>query len=135
MSRSLADERPGDPTDLNVTLAPLAVATGLILLIVAFVTVNRMPGWAADYGASLVYFAIFLYVAIAGRLTWWGADILISHGQEALTHGTVSTNLPTVRPVSPSACAFAAASNGKTPATAGRSAPDSASSASAIIPA
>ncbi len=137
MSRSLADEHPGESTDLNSTFAPLAVATGPILLIAAFATVNRMPGWAADYGASLVYFAIFLYVAIAGRLTWWGADILISHGQEKLTvvHGTVSTNLPTVRPVSPSACAFAASSSGKTPATVGRSAPDSASSASAIIPA
>ncbi|WP_433684253.1 hypothetical protein [Nocardia sp. CA-119907] len=77
MSRSLADERPGHSTDLNVTLAPLAVAAGLILLIAAFATVNLMPGWADDYGASLVYFAIFLYVAIAGRLTRWGADILI----------------------------------------------------------
>lgn len=77
MSRSLADERPGHSTDLNVTLAPLAVATGLILLIAAFATVNLMPGWADDYGASLVYFAIFLYVAIAGRSTWWGAEILI----------------------------------------------------------
>ncbi|MEV4234206.1 MULTISPECIES: hypothetical protein [unclassified Nocardia] len=82
MRRSLADEHPGDSTDLNITLAPLAVATGLILLIPAFATVNRMPGWAADYGASLVYFAIFLYVAIAGRLTWWGAEILIDHGKK-----------------------------------------------------
>lgn len=80
MTRSLADERPGDSPELNVTLAPLAVATGLILLIVAFATINLMPGWAADYGASLVYLAVFLYVAIAGRLTWWGVDLLISHG-------------------------------------------------------
>jgi Ca2+/Na+ antiporter len=85
MSRFLADERPGDSTDLNITLAPLAplaVATGLILLIAAFATVPRMPGWAADYGASLVYFATFLYVAITGRLTWWGAYILINHGRK-----------------------------------------------------
>ncbi|MFI6361659.1 hypothetical protein ACIBG0_02820 [Nocardia sp. NPDC050630] len=82
MSRFLADERPGDSTDLNITLAPLAVATGLILLVGAFATVYRMPGWAADYGASLVYFAIFLHVAITGRLTWWGAYILISHDRK-----------------------------------------------------
>ncbi|MEV5832239.1 hypothetical protein [Nocardia sp. NPDC052112] len=82
MSRSLADKHPGDSIDLNVTLAPLAVAMGLALLIAAFATVNRMPGWAADYGASLVYFAIFLYVAIAGRLTWWGVDILIGRGKK-----------------------------------------------------
>ncbi|MGY4099131.1 hypothetical protein ACW2Q0_06165 [Nocardia sp. R16R-3T] len=82
MSRSLADERPGDSIELNLTLAPLAVATGLILLIAAFATVTLMPGWAADYGASLVYLAIFLYVTIAGRLTWWGVDILISNGKK-----------------------------------------------------
>ncbi len=82
MSRSLADERPGDSTELNVTLAPLAVATGLILLIAAFATVNLISGWAADYGAILVYLAIFLYVAIAGRLTWWGVDVLISKGKK-----------------------------------------------------
>ncbi|WP_433710022.1 hypothetical protein ACQP2U_26910 [Nocardia sp. CA-084685] len=82
MSRFLADECPGDSTALNITLAPLAVVTGLILLVAAFATVHRMPGWAADYGASLVYFAIFLYVAITGRLTWWGAYILINHGRK-----------------------------------------------------
>ncbi|WP_433192704.1 hypothetical protein ACQP1G_28885 [Nocardia sp. CA-107356] len=82
MSRSLADEQSGHSTDLKVTLAPLAVAMGLILFIAALATVNRMPGWADDYGASLVYFAIFLYIAIAGRLTWWGADILISSAKK-----------------------------------------------------
>ncbi|MFX0580740.1 hypothetical protein [Nocardia nepalensis] len=82
MSRSLADEHPGHSSDLNITLAPLAVATGLVLLIAAVATMNRMPGWADDYGASLVYFAIFLYFAITGRLTWWGADILIGHARK-----------------------------------------------------
>ena len=81
MSRSLADERSGHSADLSITLAPLAVATGLILFIVAFATMNRMPGWADDYGATLVYLAIFLYLAIAGRLTWWGVDILICHAR------------------------------------------------------
>lgn len=79
MSRSLADKRSGHSADLDVTLAPLAVAAGLILLIAAVATMSRMPGWADDYGAPLVYLAIFLYLAIAGRLTWWGVDILIGH--------------------------------------------------------
>ncbi|MFI9400812.1 hypothetical protein [Nocardia sp. NPDC052316] len=55
-------------------LAPLSVAAGLLMLIAAFATLHRMPGWADDYGAVLVYLAFFLYMSIAGRLTWWGID-------------------------------------------------------------
>ncbi|WKY55126.1 hypothetical protein [Nocardia seriolae] len=46
------------------------------MLIVAFANLGRMPGWADDYGAILVYLAFFLYMSIAGRLTWWGIDAL-----------------------------------------------------------
>ncbi|MFI6169859.1 hypothetical protein ACIBCN_23975 [Nocardia sp. NPDC051052] len=59
----------------NAALAPVALLAGLFMLIAAFAHLDRIPGWADDYGAILVYLAFFLYMSIAGRLTWWGADI------------------------------------------------------------
>ncbi|MFI7002490.1 hypothetical protein [Nocardia sp. NPDC050175] len=58
----------------NAAWAPMALLAGLFLLIAAFAHLNRMPGWADDHGAILVYLAFFLYMSIAGRLTWWGID-------------------------------------------------------------
>ncbi|MFI6170772.1 hypothetical protein ACIBCN_28585 [Nocardia sp. NPDC051052] len=55
-------------------LAVPGFLVGLIMLIAAFATLDRMPDWADDYGAILVYLAFFLYMSIAGRLTWWGLD-------------------------------------------------------------
>ncbi|NNH72971.1 hypothetical protein HLB23_24445 [Nocardia uniformis] len=69
-SRAAAGPQPLNPT----AVAGGALALGLLLLIVAFANLNRMPGWADDYGAILVYLAFFLYMSIAGRLTWWGID-------------------------------------------------------------
>ncbi|CAM4311560.1 hypothetical protein NONI108955_20265 [Nocardia ninae] len=60
----------------SAVLAAPAVVAGLVLLIAAFATLNRIPGWADDYGAILVYLAFFLYMSLAGRLTWWGIDAL-----------------------------------------------------------
>ncbi|MGW4847366.1 hypothetical protein [Nocardia brasiliensis] len=53
-----------------------ALILGVILLAVAFATLDHIPGWADDYGAVLVYLAFFLYMSIAGRLTWWGVDTI-----------------------------------------------------------
>ncbi|KAA8888826.1 hypothetical protein F3087_07390 [Nocardia colli] len=64
------------PEPNKVALAPIALLAGLFLLIAAFAHLDRMPGWADDYGAILVYLAFFLYMSIAGRLTWWGIDTL-----------------------------------------------------------
>ncbi|MFI1918173.1 hypothetical protein [Nocardia sp. NPDC020380] len=62
---------------VNPTVVAIGgLALGSVLLIVAFANLNRMPGWADDYGAILVYLAFFLYMSIAGRLTWWGIDTL-----------------------------------------------------------
>ncbi|MFJ4653888.1 hypothetical protein ACIP5Y_21705 [Nocardia sp. NPDC088792] len=74
-----AAAHPGDPAPepLNPTAVALGgLVLGLLLLIVAFANLNRMPGWADDYGAILVYLAFFLYMSVAGRLTWWGIDTL-----------------------------------------------------------
>ncbi|MFE3187761.1 hypothetical protein ACFXHA_02055 [Nocardia sp. NPDC059240] len=49
---------------------------GVLLLVMAFANLNRMPGWADDYGAILVYLAFFGYMSAAGRLTWWAIDTL-----------------------------------------------------------
>lgn len=53
-----------------------ALMLGVILLAVAFATLDHIPGWADDYGTVLVYLAFFLYMSIAGRLTWWGVDTI-----------------------------------------------------------
>ncbi|MFI6041447.1 hypothetical protein ACIA8C_07415 [Nocardia sp. NPDC051321] len=60
----------------NAALAPVALLAGLFMLIAAFAHLDRIPSWADDYGAILVYLAFFLYMSISGRLTWWGADIV-----------------------------------------------------------
>ncbi|WP_194815804.1 hypothetical protein [Nocardia sp. XZ_19_385] len=78
-ARSTTAARHGTPT--TDPFNPVAVATGglalgLVLLIVAFAFMDRMPGWADDYGTILVYLAFFLYMSIAGRLTWWSIDTL-----------------------------------------------------------
>ncbi|GAB4585507.1 hypothetical protein [Nocardia sp. IFM 10818] len=65
------------PQPLNPTVVAVGgLVLGLVLLIVAFANLNRMPGWADDYGAILVYLALFLYMSLAGRLTWWAVDTL-----------------------------------------------------------
>ncbi|GAB2553470.1 hypothetical protein [Nocardia heshunensis] len=67
-----ATPQPVNPTAVAVG----GLMLGVLLLIVAFANLNRMPDWADDYGAVLVYLAFFLYMSIAGRLTWWGIDAL-----------------------------------------------------------
>lgn len=59
-----------------------ALAFGVVLLLVAFAHLNRMPGWADNYGAILVYLVFFLYMSIAGRLTWWGIDTIYTRLKE-----------------------------------------------------
>ncbi|MDT9664773.1 hypothetical protein RTZ71_29075 [Rhodococcus qingshengii] len=58
--------------------AVIATVFGLALLIAAFAVIGRLGGWAADYGTILVYLAFFLWMSIAGRVFWWGADTLIA---------------------------------------------------------
>ncbi|KZM74948.1 hypothetical protein [Nocardia terpenica] len=70
--RAASGTEPVNPTVVAVG----ALALGLVLLMVAFANLDRVPGWADDYGAILVYLAFFLYMCIAGRLTWWGIDTL-----------------------------------------------------------
>ncbi|AFU02904.1 hypothetical protein [Nocardia brasiliensis] len=59
--------------------APVALIVGLGMLVAAFDTLDRIPGWGEDYGAVLVYLAFFLWMSIAGRLTWWALDALADH--------------------------------------------------------
>lgn len=64
-----------DPNPLPAAIAALVI--GLGMLIVAFANLNRLAGWADDYGTVLVYLAFFLVMSIAGRLFWWGTDTVI----------------------------------------------------------
>ncbi|MBF6547028.1 hypothetical protein [Nocardia brasiliensis] len=56
--------------------APVALVVGLGMLVAAFATLDRVPGWGEDYGAVLIYLALFLWMSVAGRLTWWAIDTL-----------------------------------------------------------
>lgn len=67
---------PAAATGQPTVVAVGGLVLGLVLLIVAFANLDRMPGWAQDYGTVGVYLAFFLYMSIAGRLTWWGIDTL-----------------------------------------------------------
>ncbi|MFF2555016.1 hypothetical protein ACFVUS_28710 [Nocardia sp. NPDC058058] len=69
-----AGSAPEPPSQAVVALGGLAL--GLTLLIVAFAKMDRIPGWADNYGAVVVYLVFFLYMSVAGRLTWWGIDTL-----------------------------------------------------------
>lgn len=62
----------------QMSKAVIATVFGLALLIAAFAVIGRLGGWANDYGTILVYLAFFLWMSIAGRVFWWGADTLIA---------------------------------------------------------
>ena len=49
----------------------LALATAVIMIAVAAACVPWLPGWAMDYGAILVYWALALHLAIAIGLAGW----------------------------------------------------------------
>lgn len=74
------------PEPDNVALAPVALLAGLFMLIAAFAHLDRIPGWADDYGTLLIYLAFFLYMSITGRLTWWGVDTIYAQLKARRSH-------------------------------------------------
>ncbi|MDJ0409229.1 hypothetical protein ACJEDT_11155 [Rhodococcoides fascians] len=62
----------------QMSTAVIATLFGLGLLIVAFAVIGHLAGWAADHGTILVYLAFFLWMSIAGRVFWWGADRVVA---------------------------------------------------------
>ncbi|MCD2105542.1 hypothetical protein O4214_07680 [Rhodococcus erythropolis] len=84
-----ADTDDWDPdSELSETSkAMIATVFGLALLIAAFAVIGRLGGWAADYGTILVYLAFFLWMSIAGRVFWWGADKLIAEARKKSNTG------------------------------------------------
>ncbi|MFF3223686.1 hypothetical protein ACFYV7_12915 [Nocardia suismassiliense] len=81
------DRTGANNTGDSSVFAVLALAIGVGMLIAAFVTLDRVPGWADDYGAILVYLAFFLYMSIAGRLTWWAIDTLLAKAKNVRGSG------------------------------------------------
>ncbi|MFD4785462.1 hypothetical protein ACFWNH_31070 [Rhodococcus qingshengii] len=73
-------DRDSEPS--RMSKAVIATVFGLVLLIAAFAVIGRLGGWAADYGTILVYLAFFLWMSIAGRVFWWGADTLYAQGRK-----------------------------------------------------
>lgn len=49
----------------------LAFTAAVIMLALAAACVQWLPGWATDYGAILVYWALALHLAIAIGLVGW----------------------------------------------------------------
>ncbi|ANQ73261.1 MULTISPECIES: hypothetical protein [Rhodococcus] len=84
-----ADVDDWDPDSELSETSKSAIATvfGLALLIAAFAVIGRLGGWAADYGTILVYLAFFLWMSIAGRVFWWGADKLIAAARKKSNTG------------------------------------------------
>lgn len=85
-------------------LAPIALTTGLLMLIAALAAVGRIPGWATDYGTILIAISIIVYLSIAGRLLGWGIAQLLDRMSESRAetshHHTVSRSS---RPIGSSA--------------------------------
>ena len=71
----------------QTSTAVIATLFGLGLLIVAFAVIGRLAGWAAENGTILVYLAFFLWMSIAGRVFWWGADKLIAEARKKSNTG------------------------------------------------
>ncbi|WP_194838003.1 hypothetical protein [Nocardia sp. XZ_19_369] len=61
----------------------VALVVGLAVLIAAFAVLNRIPGWADQYGVIWVYLGYFVVMSIAGRLFWQGADKLVERIRSA----------------------------------------------------
>jgi NhaP-type Na+/H+ or K+/H+ antiporter len=58
--------------------AALALAAGLVLLVLVFANLDHLGEWADRYGTIWVYLGYFLVLSIAGRLFWSGADTLVA---------------------------------------------------------
>ncbi|MGJ6127076.1 hypothetical protein QN239_31290 [Mycolicibacterium sp. Y3] len=51
-----------------------ALLAGLVMLVAGFAAITALPGWVTHWGTVPVYLTYFLYMSIAGRLFWKGAD-------------------------------------------------------------
>ncbi len=51
-----------------------ALLTGLVMLVIGFAVITTLPDWVTRWGNITVYLPYFLYMSIAGRLFWKGAD-------------------------------------------------------------
>ncbi|WP_019926565.1 hypothetical protein [Nocardia sp. BMG111209] len=64
-----------DARTSDTEIAPLAepaLVLGAGMLAAAVACVGRIPGWADDYGAFLVFFALILHLALAVGVLRWG---------------------------------------------------------------
>lgn len=52
-----------------------ALLAGLVMLVIGFAAITALPDWVARWGTVAVYLTYFLYMSIAGRLFWKGADV------------------------------------------------------------
>ncbi|MBL1079596.1 hypothetical protein JK358_34850 [Nocardia sp. 2] len=67
----------GERESNSMVKSVAALVVGVVMLVVAFANLSRIPGWADDHGAIWVYLGFFVFMSIAGRLFWNGADELV----------------------------------------------------------
>lgn len=51
-----------------------ALLVGLAMLVAGFAVITSLPDWVNQWGTVPVYLTYFLYMSLAGRLFWRGAD-------------------------------------------------------------
>lgn len=67
-----------------------ALLAGLAMLVAGFAAITSLPDWVDRWGTVPVYLTYFLYMSLAGRLFWKGADAAWAAIKSSLTTATES---------------------------------------------
>ncbi|MEU0506151.1 hypothetical protein [Nocardia sp. NPDC005998] len=76
--------RPTHTDPEAAPLAPIAIGLGLIMLIAALAALNLIPGWAADYGTTLIAMAIVIHLSLTAYVLCWGVaqlGVMVNRGR------------------------------------------------------
>ena len=77
--RDTGTDRPGQPAGERPVLMKIVLfLVGLLLMVLAAANLMNLSEWAQRWGQIPVFLLFFLFMAIAGRWFWSGADALIA---------------------------------------------------------
>ncbi|MGJ6122332.1 hypothetical protein QN239_07125 [Mycolicibacterium sp. Y3] len=71
-----------------------ALLAGLAMLVAGFAAITSLTGWVDRWGTVPVYLTYFLYMSLAGRLFWQGADAAWAAIKSSLTAGAATKPVP-----------------------------------------
>lgn len=80
-------ERPAQAARSAARPGPTAFAVwalfivGCVLLVVAVLIMDDLPGWASDHGQLQILLPYFLLVSLAGRWFWKGIDTALTNAR------------------------------------------------------